>query len=234
VRRGLGRWWLTALGFALALLLWSTSYPGNLGPGVVVSAAAVLLLGGLWTFRFVRWLPARHAGGWLRWAIAPAMVAVALVLIVAHVPLRLRFEEGRSEFERVTRSLEPRGGFDDWEPLDVPDMIGTYEITYGFQVGRNVILYEAHGWFFDDAGFAYLPDGVDPRLENGSFEAPRFISLGGGWYAWRAGGTRSYELRSASTKAAKARARCEMAFFSPSDICANVRPSPSSGTNSAS
>lgn len=234
VRRGLGRWWLTALAFLLALLLWSSSYPGTLAVGTIISVTGVLLLGALWAYRFIRWLRAERYAGWARWAIAPVMVVVTLVLIITHVPLRVRFEESRSEFDRITRGLEPRGGFDAWEPLEVPDEIGTFQLVYGFQVGRNVIIYESHGWFDDDAGFAYLPDGIDPRLANGSFESPRFISLGGGWYAWRAGGDRGYDARRASYSATKARARCEMAFFSDSLICAKVRPSPSSGTNSAS
>jgi hypothetical protein len=187
VRRGLGRWWLTALGFLLALLLWSTSYPGSLGPGVVLSMAGIILLGVLWLYRLVRWLRAGQRTGVVRWAIAPAMVVTTVALIVTHVPLRARFELSRDEFERITEGLEPRGSFDEWQPLDVPDEIGTYEIDFAFQVGSNLILYESHGWYFDDAGFAYLPDGVDPRLANGSFEAPRYISLGDDWYAWRAG-----------------------------------------------
>jgi hypothetical protein len=186
VRRGLGRWWLTGLGFLLALLLWSTSYPGSLGPAVVFSLTGILLLGALWLYRFVRWLRSRQRTGVARWAIAPAMVVVTVGLIVTHVPLRVRFELGRDEFDRITEGLEPRGSFDEWEPLDVPDEVGTYEIDFAFQVGANVILYESHGWYFNDAGFAYLPDGVDPRLASDSFEAPRYISLGGGWYAWRA------------------------------------------------
>ena len=44
-------------------------------------------------------------------------------------------------------------------------------------------------WFAvlrDDADFAYLPDGPNPSLENGSFESPAFKRLGGGWYSWTA------------------------------------------------
>ncbi len=80
----------------------------------------------------------------------------------------------------------PRGSFEQWEPLDVPATLGSYRISFGDQVGLNVILSEKHGWWFDDAGFAYLPNGVDDRLASGSFEAPRFVNLGGGWYAWTA------------------------------------------------
>jgi hypothetical protein len=45
-------------------------------------------------------------------------------------------------------------------------------------------MYEATGDFLDDAGFAYLPDGPDPELGNGSFEVPQFVHLSGDWYSF--------------------------------------------------
>lgn len=95
-----------------------------------------------------------------------------------------RLGDPRLSRHDVVDGLEPAGLFDQWAGLDVPSRIGTFEITDGYQVGSNVILMEANGAFLNNAGFAYLPDGPDDRLGNGSFEAATFRSLGGDWYSW--------------------------------------------------
>ena len=118
--------------------------------------------------------------------IAPAMVLLTMVLLTVGVPLRGRFEFARSDFDAFVAELEPQGTFDDWVPIDAPPELGGYEILLAYQVGENVVIYEATGLFFDDAGFAHLPNGQDGRLGNGSFEAPSFRSLGSGWYSWTA------------------------------------------------
>jgi len=69
-----------------------------------------------------------------------------------------------------------------------PQRIGTYGILAWERVDQGVIFWESHGALspFNDAGFAYLPNGPSDGLQNGSFEDPHFRSLGGSWYAWTA------------------------------------------------
>jgi hypothetical protein len=54
------------------------------------------------------------------------------------------------------------------------------------RVPQGVIFEEANGGLVDDSGFAWLPHGPDPSMENGSFERPEFRHLSGPWYAWTA------------------------------------------------
>lgn len=64
--------------------------------------------------------------------------------------------------------------------------LGLYQVTSVWRVEAGVLFYEKTGALSDDAGFAYLPDGPSPDVENGLFESPRFRRLGEGWYAWTA------------------------------------------------
>ncbi len=67
-----------------------------------------------------------------------------------------------------------------------PRSVGRYKITTVEVVGDGVIFYEKTGAFFDDAGFAYLPNGPSSAPANGGFENPQWFALGGHWYAWTA------------------------------------------------
>lgn len=150
---------------------------------------AVVVLAGfgvVWLARLVVWFRRVERTEGRRWLVASTLVIAAFAMVMSDEPLRVRFEFGQDSFDDVVEELSPAGTFADWAPIDVPDRIGTYEITSAYQVGENVILYAAVGNFFNHAGFAYLPDGPDPRLGNGSFESPAFRSLGDGWYAWTA------------------------------------------------
>nr|MDT0664056.1 hypothetical protein [Micromonospora sp. DSM 115978] len=70
--------------------------------------------------------------------------------------------------------------------IATPTQLGSYQILYAYQVGDAVFFYEANGAGFDDAGFAYLPNGPDASFENTLFEAPSYNKLGGPWYSWTA------------------------------------------------
>lgn len=178
--------WHVALAIALVTYSWSRSYPGLALGAWGLSIAVTVLLGLGWFAWLLAWVRRTdHERAW-RWGVAPVMVIVSVALTVSDVPLRVRFELDRSEFDELVDELEPAGSIDEWISLDVPDRIGSYDITMGYQVGSNVILYERNGALFDDAGFAHLPDGPDQRLGNSGFEAPSFRSLGGDWYAWTA------------------------------------------------
>lgn len=63
--------------------------------------------------------------------------------------------------------------------------VGAGWVLVGF-----VVVWCARGFYegtalFDEAGFAYLPDGPTAEVQQ-SLESPTFRSLGGGWYAFTA------------------------------------------------
>jgi len=70
--------------------------------------------------------------------------------------------------------------------LDGPGRLGWFDIDRVSREGDVVLLFEHDGALLDNAGFAYLPDGPDPDLENGTFESPSYTHLGGPWYAFTA------------------------------------------------
>lgn len=70
--------------------------------------------------------------------------------------------------------------------MNVPSRLGMYSITAAYRVRGGVIFHEETGNLFDDAGFAYLPDGLTADLESGSFESSQFHNLGGPWFSWNA------------------------------------------------
>lgn len=175
-----------ALAVPLTTYVWSQSFPGFDFATWGLSIAVVLLLGFGWLVWLIIWRRRSARRREWCWGIAPAMVISSVLLTASGVPLNVRFELNRSDFDEIVQDLEPAGSFNEWARLQVPDHVGSYEIDTAYQVGPNVILYEHNGAFLDDAGFAYLPEGPDERLGNGGFEAPSFRRLRGDWYAWTA------------------------------------------------
>ncbi|WP_141715208.1 hypothetical protein [Micromonospora rhizosphaerae] len=166
-------------------LLWAFSVPGV---AVLLAAAAVAVLGVavlLWTVG----AQLSHSAGrtWPGWLpVAPAMAVVVLALLVTGVPLRARWALSRDAFETVVAELPQRRSATGFDRVRVPATVGSYRITTAYLVPGGVVFYEENGAFFDDAGFAYLPDGPTASLANGSFESPVFRPLGAGWYRWTA------------------------------------------------
>lgn len=187
-------WWQRPPGwlFHLALvppalgLLWSHSVPG-FAFFLWSSSAALLFLGAVvWVLRLLASAFAKRrmrVGGGARWfLIAPAAGALALSLIVADVPLRARWSVSRSDFEAV---VEEAMEDEDYSSV-ASQRLGLYDVPHVYRQGEGIIFYERTGVLSDDAGFAYLPEGPFPELENGGFERPQFRHLGGPWYAWTA------------------------------------------------
>lgn len=167
-------------------LLWSHSVPGFIFD---VWLGAIALLGAgvlVWAARSATYLMARRRGrnsGMARWfLVAPAAGIIVLALILVDAPLRPRWAMSRSAFEGVVQEAMKDESFSSTESR----RLGSYEVFYVYRQGEAVIFYEDNGAFFDDAGFAYLPNGPFPELENGGFERPKFQHLGGRWYAWTA------------------------------------------------
>ncbi|MEM8708581.1 MAG: hypothetical protein AAGE98_19100 [Actinomycetota bacterium] len=181
-----GLWWHFALCVPLLLGLVATSVPGTILLLFLAALVVGLGFGVWWAVWAIGWRLSDPDGFDPRWLVAPALVIVAAIVFSMRLPLQLRFDRVQGQFDEIVEELEPAGSFEDWEPLDVPDRIGGYRITRAYQVGDNVILYEGNGSLLDDAGFAYLPDGIDSRLGTGWFEQPSFRDLGDGWYSFTA------------------------------------------------
>lgn len=161
-------------------VLWAFSVPGL----AVLWLLAGLMLWGvagvLWCVRIVAGMDSKQ--GWSWWFVVAAAMVIGLIgLIVANAPLKARWAFSRASFEAAVVALPPEQGF-----IGGNAQIGSYRITNVERVSTGVIFTEANGAVFNSAGFAYLPNGPTPELENGSFEGPAWTPLGGHWYAWTA------------------------------------------------
>lgn len=179
----------TVLLSPVALLLYSLSYPGYYVEGALW-LLALLAFACVWGARATTYVIARRSGRARRspwwFLVAPVLAVIVVALAVFDVPLRVRFNDDRGEFQAIVDATPPAGSVDDWRNVEVPDVVGSYRIVNAARAGDAMIFYEATGAFFDDAGFAYLPHGPDPALERPGFEAPTFQHLVGDWYAWTA------------------------------------------------
>lgn len=195
-------WLLAAVAAVpLAAILWASSFPGGHFLGWffgIIGVVAVLLV---WVIRVMVAVVAssRAKGasgtGYLRttstvtWrgagAVAvPVMLAATAVLVVADLPLQLRFRLSRSAFDAAVATelaaATPRN-------TEVQS-IGSYRIRWSERVGDGILFTSADGGFIDTVGFAYLPDGPieDREAMEVGLESPEFHELGDGWYWWTA------------------------------------------------
>ena len=113
-------------------------------------------------------------------AVAPLGALALALLLVASVPLRVRWELSKSSFAADVRA-HPREG-PGWHPR----RIGSYRITSVHVVPEGILFYDYVGALADDAGFAYLPGGPSTEMASGDFENPQWFALGDGWYGWTA------------------------------------------------
>ena len=184
------------------LYLWSISVPGVRWMAWMASFWGIALVVLVWvvaaSVTLVRLLRGTtRSVGWYLLAV-PAIGLVVLAARVTEAPLRLRFEPARAEFtEYAEQVLADADGVEVTDPEsitgddpawnvvnpDVPLSIGGFRLSRARVVPEGVVIFDSNGALFDDAGFAYLPDGEFPAGD-GSFESPDFRSLGGGWYAF--------------------------------------------------
>lgn len=175
------------------LYLWSISVPGiRFLPGMV-SLFGMALVVVVWivaaAVTLVRLVAGRtRRAGWYL-LVVPLIGLVVVVLHLTDVPVRVAFEPSREEFTELAQQLLADDITDEdpqWDLVNptVPERIGMFSLWDTARVlPEGVLLFERQGAGFDDAGFAYLPDGRLPAGD-GSFESPDFRSLGGGWYAF--------------------------------------------------
>ena len=173
--------------FVTVMLLIAASLPGYDFFLAAFACAFLLLFALVWVVRGLVYLVAVRRGHpvgspW-GFAVAPVAGVLVLVLLIAAVPLRIRFAMSRGDFDRAVATIDT---------AEEPDssntrQIGSYEISNVVSLeGGGILFYEAHGNFLDDAGFAYLPDGPASAPGNGSFENPQFTHLTGPWYTFTA------------------------------------------------
>lgn len=184
-----------------AVVLYSLSVPG-IDLWWFLAASALLLSASIVVgFLLLQYLVRRARGDrppFPRYLALMLVLAVSVVgAALADLPLRARFELSRASFdEHVQDVLAAADGVptdrelfeldaaqqDAVAPLGSTS-IGSFVVSRVRVIPEGVLMYEQHGAFLDDAGFAYLPDGRFPPGD-GSFENPQFRSLGGGWYSF--------------------------------------------------
>jgi hypothetical protein len=184
-----GRLFHTLLVIELTWLWWALGVPGFAYLPVMPLSAALLAAGCVWAVKFVPFVATgRHMASrrmWLQFAAAPVLVAVFVAAALEPGALSVRWALSRDAFEQTVEQalrLDRHAAATDGSS----GRIGLYRIIVVRRVGDAVIFYEAHGSLFDDAGFAYLPDGPTDDLANGNFENPQFEHLEGDWYLWTA------------------------------------------------
>ncbi len=179
------------LGVNLALLLWAASAPGWVSIPAFGGQLFLGVLGILWLGRLIAFVAAardqRAVGDRRAFAIAPALVLLFVGVVAVDVPLKIRWSMSRESFERVVADGPGATDDDRWRVLEGPRSLGSYDVSSIDQFRDAVFFFESSGGFMDDTGFACLPSGPFPELENGNFENPQFDHLGGCWYTFTAG-----------------------------------------------
>jgi hypothetical protein len=152
----------------LAVGLCAVSTPGALlmpllaafGTCVFVIAPAWLVMAMFIVFGHVR----LGRIGSAEWLAIPVLGLLCAALIWSDVPLRIRFELSRGEFDRAI-ATNARG----------PQQLGLYSVGTTLDSGDGTIyVWMDEGGFLDSCGFAHRVDGAQP--------ATYWVSLGGGWW----------------------------------------------------
>jgi hypothetical protein len=120
-----------------------------------------------------------------RWHTA-VIVGVAVVaggLSATDLPLRARWIASQSAFNREIGKLPPLSAADGDATITAPSHIGWFSISNVDPLPTGYVFTDASGGDTSDFGngFAYMPDGPIPALED---EGYQFTHLGGAWYAW--------------------------------------------------
>jgi hypothetical protein len=177
---------------AAGCCLWSASAPPGAGLFAVLGALLVFGLAALlWTIRGVAFVARMWrdiqppTGGW-RFVIAPFGGLLLVGLILARVPLEVRWALSEASFDRAVANLE---GAPSPRTVELDDRIGLYHVSERLTEGSMVIFVIDGGGLFEEGGVAWLPDGqaafVEGNLVAGRyFEALSVNPLGDGWYVW--------------------------------------------------
>ena len=190
-RRSPGRILHTQVALVAAVLIWAYSYPA--GPHLLLLMIAVVWLLGLvpaWLLTGIRSIRTRQGvrPPATRLLVAPVIGLVTVLTIAIGLPLQLRWELSQPSFESVVASADPGANpTGDWREsaIDAPARLGLFRVTSVEQYGESIIFYEAVGDLFNEAGFAYLPDGPTDELSPfGPWERVEWFHLDGPWYTF--------------------------------------------------
>ncbi len=103
--------------------------------------------------------------------------------------LQARFERNRASFEQTVQGAGPIPGesAEQWLPYPgaCPEHIGSYAIGACHAFAGGLMFLQQRGALGDEAGFAYVLDGLPVGGDQTTaFPPDGFTPLGGGWYAW--------------------------------------------------
>jgi len=182
------RWLFHAgLGLVVSWMLWDASTPATEPLVWLIGLAGALLLGLVWLCLLVGWLwehrGTSKAEAQVRWfLVAPAMVAVALGLVLGPAPLKARWALSRGSFQDAAeQALErpPAGLGTDQQ------RIGAYWVD-AVQVSDGMVFFViGHGWWAEN-GFVYVADDASDSqqaLAAHGLDEP----LGDGWFTYSRG-----------------------------------------------
>lgn len=164
---------------ACGIGLWAASYPTAPFSYLIISVLALGILGLWWLMRFAVALIARNRS-WTS-VLAPAAVAVTILLTVLSVPLQLRLLYAKPDFEALVAELAANQPAR-WEPREV----GGYRVSQVRRHNQNWYFVIEDSGFLDDDGLAYLPDGP-PRVPDPVGEGVKVGHISGAWYWFSAG-----------------------------------------------
>jgi hypothetical protein len=180
---------LLALGATGAgVLLWARSFPGwPLTAGVIFSVlviAGVLLVSGVMPPAPARWL--RPLG--VVAALAVVVVGGVLVERSAGAALQARFAASRPAFDSLVDASGPVPveETDHWLPFPgaCPTQLGSYRIEECHAFTGGFMFLQGRDAWGDDAGFAYVPQGLPNTPDGQALPSTGFTHLVGPWYAW--------------------------------------------------
>ena len=133
--------------------------------------------------------------------LRPVGLVVALVVAIGgailvehsgHAALQTRFEASRSDFEAVVAEAGAptyRATAGRTSPGPAPAASARTRSRSARLIDRGYLFLQQRAALGDDAGFAYLPDGLpseDPTA-SGGLRPDQFSHLSGPWYGWSCG-----------------------------------------------
>ncbi|MCC5947333.1 MAG: hypothetical protein JJT89_02665 [Nitriliruptoraceae bacterium] len=169
-------------------LLWVGTWPG-------VPFVPLMLVGWLLAFATLVWLcklvgatvPSLRLrwggdGAGRRWfLLAPVGGVLVTAVLASGLAFDARWAASEDSFEVAAQAAADgaSGG------TSTIARVGLYRVFIPpIVIGDAVVFHHPDGGgVFDDAGFAYLPEGLTPEIA-GSFESLRVMPIDGDWYRW--------------------------------------------------
>jgi hypothetical protein len=166
---------------------WAASYPGLSIAWALICVFLVFMAGMAWLWFAVVGLNRRQVE--LGVLVAPLLAGIFALVIAGHLPVKARFAASVGSFDALVAAAGPPL-LDRWGPFpaECPQRVGLYGIRECVAFPAGYLFYDTTGALLDDAGLAYLPQGVpETDISTGAFESPEFTHLQGSWYTFVAG-----------------------------------------------